>query len=46
VGYLLSNISDRHTSRAYSTFWHRHRPALREAIRRTPAPSETRAQAV
>jgi hypothetical protein len=38
VGYMLSNISDRHTGRAYSTFWHQHRSALREAIRRTPAP--------
>jgi uncharacterized protein (DUF2235 family) len=38
LGYLLSNMSDRRTNEVYSAFWHRHRPALRAAIRRTPAP--------
>lgn len=36
-GYVLSSVSDRHTNEVYSAFWHQHRPALREAIRRTPA---------
>jgi uncharacterized protein (DUF2235 family) len=36
-GYVLSSVSDRHTKEVYSAFWHEHRPALREAIRRTPA---------
>jgi hypothetical protein len=37
-GYVLSDLSDRWTTQVYSAFWHRHRPALREATRRTPAP--------
>jgi hypothetical protein len=36
LGYLLASVSDRHTSHAYSSFWHKHRPALRATIRRTP----------
>jgi uncharacterized protein (DUF2235 family) len=39
LGYTLSNISDRRTNQAYSGFWHQHRPALRTALRRTPAPA-------
>ena len=38
LGYLLNEVSDRRTTQVYSAFWHRHRPALREATRRTPAP--------
>jgi uncharacterized protein (DUF2235 family) len=38
LGYVLSNMSDRRTNQVYSAFWHRHRAALRTAIRRTPAP--------
>ncbi|MPZ24712.1 MAG: hypothetical protein GEU28_14565 [Dehalococcoidia bacterium] len=38
IGYVLSWWSDRQTGRFFSGFWHRHRPALREALRRTPAP--------
>jgi uncharacterized protein (DUF2235 family) len=38
LGYVLSGISDRRTNWVYSAFWHRHRPALRTALRRTPAP--------
>ena len=38
-GYILSNQSDRRTTQVYSAFWHRHRPALRDATRRTPAPT-------
>jgi hypothetical protein len=40
VGYLLSSVSDRRTTQVYSAFWHRHRPSLRAALRRTPAPSD------
>jgi hypothetical protein len=36
-GYVLSSVSDRHTNEVYSAFWHQHRPAVRDAIRRTPA---------
>jgi uncharacterized protein (DUF2235 family) len=38
LGYLLSDVSDRRTTQVYSAFWHRSRPVLREATRRTPAP--------
>jgi hypothetical protein len=38
LGYLLSWWSDRQFGRFFSGFWHRHRPALRAALRRTPAP--------
>jgi uncharacterized protein (DUF2235 family) len=38
LGYILSDLSDRRTTQVYSAFWHQHRPALREATRRTPAP--------
>ena len=41
LGYILSGISDRRTNWVYSAFWHRHRPALRTALRRTPAPVMT-----
>ena len=40
VGYLLSSASDRRTTQVYSAFWHRYRPSLREALRRTPAPPD------
>ena len=38
IGYVLSWWSDRQFGRFFSGFWHRHRPALRDALRRTPAP--------
>jgi uncharacterized protein (DUF2235 family) len=37
VGYLLSWWSDRRLRRYFSGFWHRSRPLLRTALRRTPA---------
>jgi hypothetical protein len=39
LGYVLSNVTDKRTEWVYSTFWHRHRAALRDAVRRTPAPA-------
>ena len=45
LGYVLSNISDRRTNQVYSAFWHRHRSALRAALRRTPAPASEAAGA-
>ena len=36
IGYALSWLSDRQTRRYYSGFWHRARPLLRQALRRTP----------
>jgi uncharacterized protein (DUF2235 family) len=42
LGYLLSSASDGRTNQVYSAFWHRHRPSLRAAIRRTPAPIDPR----
>ncbi|MGH9256789.1 MAG: hypothetical protein ACRD3C_19690, partial [Vicinamibacterales bacterium] len=38
LGYALTSLSDRRTNQVYSAFWHRHRSALRMALRRTPAP--------
>ncbi|MGH9255866.1 MAG: DUF2235 domain-containing protein [Vicinamibacterales bacterium] len=38
LGYALSSLSERRTNQVYSAFWHRHRSALRTALRRTPAP--------
>ena len=43
VGYLLSSMSDKRTTQVYSAFWHRHRPSLRTALRRTPAPPDAAA---
>jgi hypothetical protein len=37
IGYSLSWLSDRRMQQYYSGFWHRMRPLLREALRRTPA---------
>ena len=37
IGYLLSWWSARRLQRYYSGFWHRTRPLLRTALRRTPA---------
>jgi uncharacterized protein (DUF2235 family) len=37
LGYVLGNVSDGRTNQVYSAFWHRNRPALRDAIRRRPA---------
>jgi hypothetical protein len=39
LGYVLSSLSDGRIQRYYSGFWHIHRPALRTALRRTPAPA-------
>lgn len=38
VGFTLSWLSGSRIARFTSGFWHRHRPALRTALRRTPAP--------
>ena len=40
IGYGLSATSAHRMKRYYSGFWHKHRPALRTALRRTPAPEE------
>jgi hypothetical protein len=37
IGYCLSWLSDRNLRRYFSGFWHRTRPMLRSALRRTPA---------
>ena len=37
LGYYLSWLSDRSLRRYFSAFWHRARPPLRAALRRTPA---------
>jgi hypothetical protein len=39
AGYGLSSWSAREIARNYSGFWHKHRPALRTALRRTPPPA-------
>jgi uncharacterized protein (DUF2235 family) len=39
AGYVLGSLSDNRISNSYSSFWHKHRVALREALSRTPAPS-------
>jgi uncharacterized protein (DUF2235 family) len=44
LGYVLSSMSDRRMYRCYSGFWHIHRPALRTALRRTPAPDLAQAE--
>jgi len=46
LGYILSGVSDRRTNQVYSAFWHQHRPALRTALRRTPAPAAPGAPAI